>query len=196
MSADPPPPARRPDAGRRRVVIALAVAMALLALALGATLRLRAVLDDTPAWDEWHALRAAKDESFDSLATTFGAADRSIPFALYFEALTRSAGLGELGLRMPFVLAGLATMVVLPLLWRPRLGALGSSVLALGLALSPVLVLYSRLARPYAPALLGALLALAAWQAWRERGSPAHRAAYAAASALTVWALPVYAPFV
>lgn len=167
----------------------------LLAVAAGLPLRVAGLLDDVPTLDEYHPLYAISREGFRKLASTFGLADRSIPVALYLELLTRTVGLSPLGLRLPFFLGGIATMFVVPLALRRRLGRIGAAALALLLALSPMLVYYSRAVRPYGIAATGLILAVLAHRRWLASGARRWLAAHTVLTAASVWALPVFAPF-
>ena len=167
-----------------------------LAVVLGAWLRFDQLLAQIPADDEWHALRAVWEHDFAWIFTHFGISDYSIPLALYDELLANTIGLGELGLRLPMLAGGLATIVLVPVLVRPLVGGRAAGSLALLIATSPMLVYFSRYARPYAPATLAAVCALiAAWR-WREEGGGRWAGLYAAGAVLAVWLLPVYGPLV
>ena len=63
-------------------------------------------------------------------------------------------------MRWPMMLAGIATLVALPLYARRYLGAGTALFFSVLLAISPMLVFYSRMARPYALTLLLSLVAL------------------------------------
>ena len=180
-------------AGRRRAAILL---LWLVALVVGASLRLPHLLAETPHYDEWHPLLAVKRQNLEKIATTFGKADRSLPVSIYAELLTRSIGLSDLALRLPFAVTGLALLIVLPLAIRRRSQPDAvAPMFALMLAISPLLVYYSRAIRPYGVATLCALLAVLAL---RRALAPDGRRwvwAYVASAALVGWTLPVFFPF-
>ena len=73
-----------------------------------------------------------------------------------------------------------------------------AAVLALLLAISPLLVIHSRLARPYAITLLLGWIAHAAFQRYHAstRGRTAAGLGYGTAATLAVWLHPIAAPFV
>ncbi|HXS81479.1 MAG TPA: glycosyltransferase family 39 protein [Methylomirabilota bacterium] len=120
--------------------------------------------------DEWHALEKAASAPYGEIATTLGTADHSIPIALYYRAVSDTFGLSEVWIRAPFLLAGLATVVGLSLAARRFVERATSDVFAWLLAVSPVLVFYSRFARPYALTCLLAMAALLSFHSWwRER---------------------------
>src|SRR5262245_1040866 len=88
------------------------------AVLVGAGLRLYQLGDQIIADDEWHALHAARDYDFRTIAEYFGSADISIPLALIYKAASSTIGLSELVMRTPVILFGLMALVVLPLLVR------------------------------------------------------------------------------
>lgn len=164
--------------------------------ALGAWLRLDQLPQQVPFHDEWHALLAVARWDAARIFSSFGHADHSIPVALYLEALSRLDRLAPLALWGPFALAGLVTLVLLPVAAARHIGREAAWLLAPLLALSPLLVYYSRTARPYvytAPLALGVALAVAAW--WRRPGA---RAALGVAllAAIVGWSMLAHIPFV
>ena len=129
----------------------------------------------------------------------FGWADYSIPLGIldWYEA--RWFGLSEIVLRAPMLACGLATLVVLPLYVAPRVGRATASVFALLIAISPLLVIYSRMARPYAITLLLGWIAHAAYVRYDALAPRAGRVAglvYGTAATLAIWLHPIIAPFV
>ncbi len=169
----------------------------LLSLAIGAFLRLDQITAQVLIEDEWHAVHQLIYSSPQRVLSSFGNADYSIPLTLYDWALADWIGLGELGLRLPMLVAGIATVVALPWAMRGRLDDRSVALFALLLAVSPFLVSYSRIARSYAVTLLGVYAAF--WcleRATRGRGirwPPA--TGYAVLCGLVVWTHVVTGPF-
>ncbi len=62
-------------------------------------------------------------------------------------------------MRLPSLVCGLATILVLPLFLRPQVGSRSAVYLSWLLAISPIHIFYSRLARPYSLTLLGTVVA-------------------------------------
>src|SRR5205085_9235144 len=90
-------------------------------------------------------------------------------------------------LRLPVLLCGLAALLVLPFVVRGWVGRRAALLFAALLAVSPLLVLYSRIARSYLPLVLfgvGAVVAFEVW--WRERSRRAG-AAFVGLAAVAVW---------
>ena len=173
---------------RREWSLALAVLVALV-------LRTQQLGAQILVGDEWHALEKAASAGYGEIATTFGVADHSIPIALYYRAVADTFGLDEAWIRAPFLLAGLATVVGLSLAARRHVDRATSDAFAWLLAVSPILVFYSRFARPYAltcPLALAALLFFHSW--WRSRRR-VHAFLYALAVAAGGYLHPAVLPF-
>ena len=165
------------------------------AFAIGAFLRLDQFAAQVLLDDEWHAVHQVMTRSPSAFIADFGHADYGIPIALYDWVLVHTIGLSETAMRMPMMVAGLATIVLLPLAVARRVGHEAALALAFLLALSPPLVAYSQIARPYAITLLVGWYAHWAFQrAWR--GSRADAVGYVVATAFACWLHLVIAPFV
>jgi len=106
-------------------------------------------------------------------------------------------GVSELTLRWPMLACGLLMLVALPLYVAPRLGRATAAAFALLLAISPLLVIFSRMARPYAITALLGWIAHGAYQRYctASRGRMGAGATYAVTAALTTWLHPVVGPF-
>lgn len=165
-------------------------------LALGCWLRLDQWLDQVLIDDEWHVLHQIIDHGPGDLFLTFGYADYSIPFGLLNAWLANAVGLSEWMMRFPFLLAGMATLVAFPHYVARRLGGSVAAVFAFLLAISPILIFYSRIARPYAFTLLLGWTAHAAAQRFFVSRSLGAAAVYVICAVLTTWAHPIIAPFV
>ena len=168
------------------------------AVVLGALLRVDQFAAQVLIDDEWHAvhqlLRLAPAQMF----VDFGHADYSIPLGLLDWLESRAFGLSETAMRLPMLGCGLATLVLFPFYVAPRLGRATAAVFAVLLGIAPLLVIYSRMARPYAITLLLVWVAHAAFQQYdaariNMRGAGA---VYAVAATLAAWLHPIIAPFV
>jgi hypothetical protein len=137
----------------------------ILAVAGGTVLRLWQLSDQVLADDEWHAVRTALVKSFVEILSDFSVS-ATIPVAFSHKIMYATVGISELSVRLPWVLCGLATLVVLPWLVRPHVGAPTSRVFAAMLAISPLLVYFSRYARPYSASLLLSFVGLVAFYRW------------------------------
>ncbi len=152
--------------------------------------------------DEWHAVHQLLQKTPKELFLSIGYADYSIPLALLYFVEAKYFGLSELLMRWPMMLAGIASLFVLPLYMRKRFGDRLVLVFAGLLAISPLLIIYSRTARPYSLTLLFSLLAIAAFYRFvaADKNQWQVAAVYICAGVLSVWlhliSLPlVLAPF-
>lgn len=123
--------------------------------------------------------------------------DHCMPLAGLYRLLAwLGVELSESVLRAPSVVAGLLALLVLPLLAARWGGARVGALLAWLLAISPSLVYYSRIARPYVLVVLFGGVAVAAFWRWYRGGGWGFAAGYAVAAALAIWLHPGAAPFV
>jgi hypothetical protein len=151
-------------------------------------LRLWNLPDQILGGDEIHALRAAVNLPLREILTRYQQTDNCIPLtALYKGLMGWGVPLSEMVVRLPVLLCGLAALLALPLAFAGRVDRRVTILYAWLLAISPSLVLYSRIARSYLPIVLfgfGAVLAFEAW--WRMR-SRRMGLAYVVFAALAVW---------
>ena len=164
---------------------------------LGVLLRLWNVSAQILAGDEMHAVRVALSKPLPFILTHYELRDNCIPLtALYRFLLERGVALSELTVRLPMLLASFLALLLLPWIVARRLDWRIGQLYAWLLALSPLLVLYSRIARPYLPIVLFGFLATAAFEAWWRTGQRSLAAAYVASATLAVWFHLGSAPFV
>jgi hypothetical protein len=145
----------------------------LAAAAFGAAIRLDQIREQIVLDDEWHALHAILRFGYGRVLTHFGWTDAGIPLALFYKLVADTVGLSEMWMRLPVLLAGAGSILVLPLMLRPWTGSAAATSLAWFLAVSPLHVFFSRFARPYAVSLLlvmaGGLALARAWEDGRAR---------------------------
>lgn len=129
--------------------------------------------------DEWHAIHKLQhSQGYLPILSSFGQADYSIPLTLYDRLLADTVGLSELRMRFPMLVAGLA-FVLLAMIWaRDKFSTLGATSFGFLLAISPLLVNFSRNARPYMITLLLAGLAIWALAKWDSDGRKRYAAIY------------------
>jgi len=168
----------------------------------GVYLRLDQFLLQVLLDDEWHVVHQLLVKGPKELFLTFGHADFSIPLALLYWLESGLFGLSEIGMRWPMLIAGLVTLIVLPIYLRKFFSDKTILVFSALLAMSPMLIIYSRTARPYALTLLLSLMALAAFQKFVEAENPPWKSGlvYALCAISSAWlhliTLPlVVAPF-
>lgn len=167
------------------------------AVLLGAYLRLDQFGAQVLIDDEWHAVHQLLRSAPAQMVRDFGYSDYSIPLGLLYWVEARFFGLSEELMRWPMMLCGLATLVLLPWYVGVRLGWATAAVFAVLIAISPLLYLYSRMARPYAVTLLLVWCALAAFQRFHSspQGGAWAGAAFAITAVMAIWLHPIVAPF-
>jgi hypothetical protein len=176
------------------VRLALVLAASVLA---GLTLRLWNLRDQILAGDELHLVRAILRWPVRKILTTYGLADTSIPLtALYRSLLDAGVVFSEIDFRLPALLCGALALAVLPWAVAGRLDRPTALIYGWLLAISPGLVLYSRIARSYMPMVLCAGCAVLAFEAWWRTRAWKYAALYLGLGALAVWIHLGAAPFV
>jgi len=139
------------------------------ALVLGVFLRAWQLRSQMLLDDEWHAVRMLIRSDMDGIAGHFGLADYCIPLTLYYRWLYDHAALSEWSMHLPLLVAGVALLVVAPWLLRRSLSLATNATWVALLAVSPLLVYFSRTARPYALLALCGVVAFVAFRNWHER---------------------------
>lgn len=163
--------------------------------AVGAVLRLWALGSQILGGDELHAVRAALGRPLGDILASYEAPDISVPLAALGRLVLAAGGtLDEGWLRLPGLAAGLAGLWLIPRLAARQLGRPAAAALAWLAALSPGLVLYSRIARAYMPLVLLTFAAAMACHRWLEEARPSRAAAYAGLASLAVLCHPVALP--
>ena len=162
----------------------------------GCVLRVYRLDTQFPIGDEWHAIIAAANHGFFALLTSFFGGGHAIPDALYFRALSGLGGITEAGIYAPLVVAGSAAIGVVPWLLRDILGRRNAAILAWLIALSPVLILYSRFARPYGMVATLTLVALWGIARWIDTRDWRHLVAYGLAGSVAAYFHAIALPFV
>lgn len=139
-------------------------------MVVGAAIRLDQIREQIVLDDEWHALHAILRFGYGRILAHFGWTDVCIPLAVYDKAVADTVGLSEMWMRLPVLLAGVGSLLVLPLMLRAWVGRGASTSLAWLLAISPLHVFLSRFARPYAISLLLVMVGALAFARWWEDG--------------------------
>jgi len=144
----------------------------LAAVVAGAVIRLDQIREQIVLDDEWHSLHALLRFGYGRILTHFGWTDVCIPLTVYDKLVADTVGLSEMWMRLPVLLAGIASLLVLPLMLRRWVGRAAGTSLAWLLAISPLHVFFSRFARPYAISLLLVMAGGLALARWWEDGRP------------------------
>jgi hypothetical protein len=168
-----------------------------LVLGVGFFLRFQQLSDQWLMDDEWHAIhKVLSGASYASIASSFGFTDYSIPLTLYYKWLASRIGLTELDARMPLLMAGMV-FLILGMVWSwKRLDHHVAVIFGFLLAISPLLVNFSREARPYMLSLLLGALALHALSRWLVTAETKWGIAYSVSTWLASYLHLAMAPFV
>lgn len=141
--------------------------------------------------DEWHALHRLIQAGYGEIFLSFGHADYTIPLTLLFRALAETVGLHEWQMRLLPMAFGLAAIVAIPALLRPWLKPGERLCLGALIAISPLLVHFSRFVRPYAMVvLLGFAAMILLWQWWLY-GGRARAVGFFVCSVAAAWLHPL-----
>ena len=166
---------------------------------VGLFLRLYGLSGQIPVDDEWHSLNFVLDKSFFAVLTTHGLGANCIPQNVVNWILLHTVGWSEAALFLPSVLCGIAGLLLFPWL----ISRLASRAVAVFfswlLAISPCVIFYSRIVRPYSMVLFFGFLALLCLALWTRAGRPRLLLAYALSGCAAIYfhlyaALPVLAP--
>jgi len=180
-ASDPSSPSFSGD----RRLLALSLAGSVLT---GLVLRGWNLLSQVMGGDELHAVRAAARMNLRAILTTYSVTDYSIPLTA-LDRLWMDAGLtlSEMILRLPVSLCGGLALLVLPLAFSGKLDRMTVALFGWLVALSPGLVLYSRIARSYLPMLLTGFGAVMAFEAWWRTRETRYAFLYLGLGGLAVW---------
>jgi hypothetical protein len=138
--------------------------------------------------DELNGVEDALRRPLGKVLTTYLPADPCLPMAGFYRFLLDCGiSLTETWVHVPPLAFGLAALIAIPWMAARRLGRPAALVLAWLVALAPLLVFYSRIARPYMPIALLGFAATAAFEAWWRTRRPAAAAAYVGLGGLCVY---------
>jgi hypothetical protein len=139
---------------------------------VGTWLRLFAISDQVLMDDEWHGFYYVIGKSFSYLLTHFSIPGATCPpLHVYYHWLLTTVGWSEVLLVLPSVVAGIASLVVFPRLLRGILSPRAIVMFCCLMAISPLLIYYSRFCRPYSPELLFGFTAIMSAYHWAVSGT-------------------------
>jgi hypothetical protein len=129
----------------------LFIIILILSYLLGVFFRIYLLNDQVLLDDEWHSMAFVIDKPFVFILTHFAVPNgfTSIPLNIYDWILLNSIGWSETWLRLPSILLGLICLIFGPILAKSIIGIRAAIILSLLIAISPILIFYSRVSRPY-----------------------------------------------
>jgi len=140
------------------------------AFLLGTWLRLYMISDQILLNDEWHAMNIVVNTSWAELFIKGNRRANSIPLNLYSYFLLYIERWSELLFRLPSIVAGLSLLYLFPFLIKKLINARLALVFTYLIAISPTLILYSRISRAYSIISLSASLSFFFIILWAETG--------------------------
>ena len=142
------------------------------ALSVGIVLRLWNLETQVLGGDELHTVNIALQNSLEKILFTYRISDHCIPLTVFYRLLIDwGVVMSEMIFRLPVLLSGFLLLMALPLAVENKVGRTAAVLFALLLALSPLMVFYSRIVRSYMPVLFFSFTAVMSFYAWwRGRG--------------------------
>lgn len=171
------------------------------AIFIGIFLRLYLISDQILLNDEWHGMvYAAMNDSVAFLLAHFNRSASCVPLNIYNHLLLNTIGYDETSLRVPSILGGLLSLVVLPFFIRKIFNSRCTVFFTCLLAISPFLIFYSRVARPYSLYMFLGFLSLWSLFVWSIKGDKKYAFIYVICGILAMYfhilaVIPVTVPF-
>jgi hypothetical protein len=119
--------------------------------------------------DEWHGIYIAANKSFKYIASHYQLADNCIPLTLFYKLSLNTVGLNEFMLHSLQLITGIGALILFPLITRSVLNKKTTVIFITLLAISPLLIYYSRYARPYAIVTFFSFIAIFSFYFWIKR---------------------------
>lgn len=149
--------------------------------------------------DEWHSLNFVLDKSFWAVLTTHGLGANCIPQNVLNWISLHTVGWSEISLFLPSVLCSALGLLIFPGFVARLAGRAAAVFFSWLLAISPCLIFYSRIVRPYSMVVFFGFLALLGLAFWTRGGKTRFLLAYALSGFGAIYfhlyaALPILAP--
>lgn len=159
-----------------------------IALLLGLFLRLYLLPQQVFIDDEWHGFYYALGKSPGWLLTNFSIPGATcIPFNFYNWLVGATVGWTEMTLRLPSLIFGVLMIIVPPLLVRGLMGDRRAALLGFFLAISPILIFYSRIARPYSGVAFLSFTAVLLAARWMQSNNSRDAVLFVVVGALAIY---------
>ncbi len=142
------------------------VALAAGSFLIGCFFRLTGIGRQIPLDDEWHGIFSAGTQTFRYLATHLQLSGASIPYSLYRRLCLVTVGWDEVILRLPSLVAGILALIVGPWSVRRLFSDRAAGIFAFFLAVSPLLIYYSRYSRAYSVTMLLQFICVFSFYRW------------------------------
>lgn len=157
----------------------------------GAYLRLHSLSSQILLDDEWHNIIRVIQSNYVDVLTRFNPHDNSSPpLALYNLGLYDTFGWNEFTLRLPVIVSGMLSLIILPMFVRKLFDNRVSLVFAGSLAIAPFLIFYSRFARAYGITMLLCFLGILLFYQWLTTGRTSHAVGFVLSGILAIYTHP------
>jgi len=153
----------------------------------GTILRLYLIHSQVIIDDEWHGINYVIGRPFQYVFTNHGLGANSIPMNLYRWSLLNTFGLSELLLRAPLLIAGVSSLIIFPIFVVKIFNRRTTVIFSFLLAISPVLVFYSRMSRPYGIVVVLSFVSFFSLLFWINRGERKFVLLYIVTAALAIY---------
>jgi hypothetical protein len=141
--------------------------------------------------DEWHAVNTVIGKSYWDLLTHYNPKDYSSPLLnIWVLGLYNIWGWSETSLRIPSLIAGLVTLILLPIWLKNRISMRAAIICGFFMAMSPQMIFYSRYLRGYSLALLFSCCAVFAFIRYLQKSDLRHSIGFLMASAMAALSHP------
>jgi len=153
---------------------------------IGCFFRLYGIGRQIPLDDEWHGIVSAGTQTFRYLATHLELSGASIPYSLYRRLALVTVGWDEVILRLPSLVAGILALLVCPWFVRRVFKDRAAGLFAFFLAVSPLLIYYSRYSRAYSVTMLLQFICVFSFYFWIATKSQRSKFVFIGSAALGV----------
>ena len=145
---------------------------------IGTVLRLYRIGSQIIWDDEWHGIQTALVNPMHYILTHFHELDNCIPLTAYYKMMLNFTGLSEVVIRLPQLLSGIAMLAIFPLFIKKLFGKRVAVIVLILLAVSPLLVYFSRLARPYGIVVFLTSVSVFSFYLWMSEGKKIYAVVY------------------
>ncbi len=159
----------------------------LLSFIVGTILRSYLISSQIIIDDEWHGINYVIGRSFQYVFTNHGLGANSIPMNLYRWFLLNTVGWSELLLRSPTLIAGVLSLIIFPIFVVKMFNRRTTVIFSFLLSMSPVLIFYSRMSRPYGIVVVLSFVAFFSLLFWMISGKRKFVLLYIATAVLAIY---------
>jgi hypothetical protein len=166
-------------------------------ISLGIFFRLYLLDSQIAGGDEFPGVRHAATHSYSYILNHFNQSDNCIPLTMYYKFLLQTSHLSEWGLRSLPAISGILLLILCPIVLKSLFKKKVLVIFLVLLAVSPLLIYYSRFGRPYSIVVLLSFLSIFAFYNWIRTKKKTYAGVYCLTAALapyfSLFSFPVVA---